>query len=84
VTKLSPRGEQRRHQRPSVAEGRLQAVGFADFLNLHVPPREMLLHPTRTLVDLCRIGGAADDGGEWFAIEVVARAAVCDGVQAKF
>jgi putative DNA primase/helicase len=23
----------------------LQAVGFADFLNLHIPPREMLLHP---------------------------------------
>ena len=23
----------------------LQAVGFADFLDLHIPPREMLLHP---------------------------------------
>src|SRR5271165_6108366 len=48
----------------------LQAVGFNDFLNLDIPPREMLLNPILPARSLAMLYAPRGLGKSWLALSI--------------
>jgi putative DNA primase/helicase len=55
---------------PSIAEPSLQPIGFNDFLNLNISPRQMLLHPILPERSLAMLYAPRGIGKSWLGLSI--------------